>query len=101
MITTYIINYYIFFIALIIFTLGLFTILATTKYWFKIIGLTITQNAVLIFYIALAKVKDGIPPIQQNTEIVYSSPLPQVLMLTAIVVGFATFAVGIMLIISK
>lgn len=96
-----IVNYYIFFIALLIFSLGLFIILSTTKYWFKIIGLTVTQNAVLIFYIALAKIKDGISPIQQNVEVAYSSPLPHVLMLTAIVVGFATLAVGIMLVISK
>lgn len=69
----------------------------------KIIGLGIFQNSVLIFYIALGKVHDGIVPIDIcngniNCAHVYSSPLTHVLMLTAIVVGFATMSVGLALI---
>jgi multicomponent Na+:H+ antiporter subunit C len=64
----------------------------------KIIGLGIFQSSVLIFYIALGKVDVGIPPIFKDGNHTYSSPLPHVLMLTAIVVGFATLSVGLALI---
>jgi multicomponent Na+:H+ antiporter subunit C len=78
--------------------------LTADNYFGKIIGLTIFQNSVLIFYLAIGKVKGGIPPIDicssdiNNCHILYTSPLPHVLMLTAIVVGFATLAVGLALI---
>ena len=69
----------------------------------KVIGLGLFQNSVLIFYIALSKVGDGVLPIYMcaNTEVcaqTFSSPLPHVLMLTAIVVGFATMSVALALI---
>jgi multicomponent Na+:H+ antiporter subunit C len=69
----------------------------------KIIGLGVFQNSILIFYIALGKIEDGIVPIDlcphaSTCPHVFSSPLPHVLMLTAIVVGFATISVGLALI---
>jgi len=75
--------------------------LTSDNYVRKIIGLGIFQSAVLIFYIALGKVTSGQVPIYRSDIIGnshYSSPLPQVLMLTAIVVGFATLSVGLALI---
>jgi multicomponent Na+:H+ antiporter subunit C len=71
--------------------------LTSDNYFRKIIGLSLFQNAVLLFYIALGKAKAGIVPIEIGEKI-YSSPLPHVLMLTAIVVGFATLSVGLALI---
>lgn len=77
--------------------------LTSDNYLRKILGLGIFQSSVLIFYIALGKAKNGIIPIDicagaSNCSHVYSSPLPHVLMLTAIVVGFATMSVGLALI---
>ena len=97
-------HYWVYCCAVIIITSGLFIMLTSDNYLRKIIGLSIFQSAVLIFYIALAKIKNGIPPIDRciadsNSCIyTYSNPLPHILMLTAIVVGFATFAVGLALI---
>lgn len=88
----------IYFFSLTVLTAGLFIMLTSDNYVRKIIGLGIFQSAVLIFYIALSKVNIGIPPIEQSTQYTYSSPLPHVLMLTAIVVGFATLSVGLALI---
>ena len=94
----------IYFFAVIIFTIGLFIMLTSDNYIRKIIGLGIFQNAVLIFYIALGKVSHGTAPIDRCLENItgcqqiYSSPLPQVLMLTAVVVGFVTLSVGLALI---
>ncbi|WPY01356.1 Cation:proton antiporter subunit C [Candidatus Trichorickettsia mobilis] len=97
-------HYWIYCCAVIIMTSGLFIMLASDNYLRKIIGLGIFQSAVLIFYIALAKIKNGIPPIDRcvadsnSCLYTYSNPLAHILMLTAIVVGFATFAVGLALI---
>ncbi|MCP5370022.1 MAG: cation:proton antiporter subunit C [Rickettsiaceae bacterium] len=94
---------YIFICAIFILTSGLFVMITSDNYIKKIIGLGIFQSSVLIFYIALGKVNQGIVPIDicmnlKNCSHIFSNPLPHVLMLTAIVVGFATMAVGFALI---
>ncbi len=93
----------IYFFAVIILTSGLFIMLTSDNFIRKIIGLAIFQSSVLIFYIALGKTANGVVPIDicestSNCNYIYSSPLPHVLMLTAIVVGFATMSVGLALI---
>lgn len=93
----------IYFFAVIILTSGLFIMLTSDNFVRKIIGLGIFQSSVLIFYIALGKTANGIVPIDICADTVscphiFSSPLPHVLMLTAIVVGFATMSVGLALI---
>ena len=65
----------------------------------KLVGLALFQTSVFIFYISLGKVTDGNPPIYDAAISVYSNPLPHVLILTAIVVGVATTAVGLALVV--
>ena len=89
--------------AIVILNAGFFIMLTSDNYVRKIIGLGVFQSSVLIFYISLGKTKDGIVPIDicqpaLNCPYIYSSPIPHVLMLTAIVVGFATLSVGLALI---
>lgn len=76
--------------------------ITSDNYIKKIIGLGLFQNSVLVFYIALGKAKDGVVPINLCNTIdcnyIYTSPIPHVLMLTAIVVGFSTLSVGLALI---
>lgn len=95
--------------AVIVFCCGLFIILSSDHYAKKIIGLSLFQSSVLIFFIALGKISTGKVPVlagcldgvgcddSQNLVHVFSSPLPHVLMLTAIVVGFATISVALAL----
>ena len=85
---------------LIILTSGLFIMLTSNNYVRKMIGLSVMQSSVLIFYLVIGKVGGGFAPIHYDgaTTPLYSSPLPQVLMLTAIVVGFATLSLGLSLI---
>lgn len=92
------IGHLIYFVAVIVFISGLYIMLASENYIRKIIGLGIFQNSILIFYVALGKVGSGVVPIDVGGGVIYSSPLPHVLMLTAIVVGFATLAVGLALV---
>ncbi len=61
----------------------------------KIIGLNIFQTSVFIFFISLGKVSGGTAPILADGITAYSNPLPHVLILTAIVVGVATTALGL------
>lgn len=63
----------------------------------KIIGLGIFQTSVFILFISAGKVIGGSTPILRDDVSVYSNPLPHVLILTAIVVGIATTAVGLAL----
>ncbi len=93
-------HYIIYFVGLFVFISGLYIMLVADNYLKKIIGLSIFQNSVLIFFIGISKASSGIVPIDicasnPNCEYSYSSPLPHVLMLTAIVVGFATLSVGL------
>ena len=65
----------------------------------KLIGLSIFQTSVFIFYISSAKIEGGTAPILLEDVNLYSNPLPHVLILTAIVVGIATTALGLALVI--
>ena len=89
-------NYWIVFLLMII---GLFLVIGRKNFLKKIVGLTIFQTSVFLLYITFGKIKGGTPPILNNAiDTVYSNPLPHVLILTAIVVGVATTALGLSLV---
>jgi multicomponent Na+:H+ antiporter subunit C len=54
---------------------------------------------VYLLYIGPAKLLAGTAPILASGYSVYSNPLPHVLILTAIVVGVATLALGLALVV--
>ena len=78
---------------------GLYTLISRSNLIKKLAGLAIFQTAVILFYVSMGKVTGGTVPIMDDNYTVYSNPLPQVLMLTAIVVGVATTALGFALVI--
>ncbi|MDA9165218.1 cation:proton antiporter subunit C [Alphaproteobacteria bacterium] len=89
-------NYWIVFFLMMI---GLFLVIGRKNLLKKIVGLTIFQTSVFLLYITFGKIQGGTPPILNNiNETVYSNPLPHVLILTAIVVGVATTALGLSLV---
>lgn len=63
----------------------------------KIMSLGIFQTSVFILFISAGKIEGGVTPIYQKGVDLYANPLPHVLILTAIVVGVATMAVGLAL----
>ena len=78
---------------------GLFIVISQNNLVKKLVGLAIFQTSVFIFYISVGKVTGGTAPILMDTaDTLYSNPLPHVLILTAIVVGVATTALGLALI---
>lgn len=103
---------------------GLYVVIATGNLVKRLVGLSLFQTSVFLLYITMGKVFGGQPPIiagdahggdaghgaetaaghgaeaaQHAAEIAYSNPLPHVLILTAIVVGVATLAVGLALVV--
>ncbi len=76
---------------------GFYVVVARGNLIKKIVGLNIFQNSVFLLYISAGKVDGGTAPIVVAGEVVYSNPLPHVLILTAIVVGVATTALGLAL----
>ena len=78
---------------------GFYIVIAHNNLVKKIVGLNIFQVSVFVFYITMAKVKGGTPPILAEGIEIYSNPLPHVLILTAIVVGVATTALGLALVV--
>lgn len=88
---------YNYWIVVILMMIGFYIVIAHGNLVKKIIGLTIFQTSVFIFYISMAKVDGGTAPILGDGITTYSNPLPHVLILTAIVVGIATTALGLAL----
>ncbi len=82
-------------VVIILMMAGLYVVMASRHLVKKIIGLNIFQTAVFILFISLGKVSGGTAPIIADGFAVYSNPLPHVLILTAIVVGVATTALGL------
>lgn len=83
---------------------GLYIVVAKGNFVKKIVGLNIFQTSVFMLYISIGKVDGGTAPIYPvdlniDPDVVYSNPLPHVLILTAIVVGIATTALGLALIV--
>lgn len=80
---------------------GLYIVIAHGNLIKKLIGLNIFQTSVFVLFITLGKVPNGTAPIALKgvSDVAYSNPLPHVLILTAIVVGVATIAVGLALVI--
>lgn len=85
----------IFIIVIVLMVMGLYIIINDRNLIKKMIGINIFQASVLLFYISLGYIKDAMPPILVSNFSLYSNPIPHVLMLTAIVVGVATFSVGL------
>jgi multicomponent Na+:H+ antiporter subunit C len=87
-------HYWVFVVLLMI---GFYAVVAKVNLIKKLIGLSIFQSAVFLLYITMSKVSGGTAPIfsEKITGVLYSNPLPQVLILTAIVVGISTTALGL------
>ena len=93
-------NYWIF---IFLMMTGFYVVVARGNLVKKIIGLNIFQASVFLLYISLGKVWGGTAPIlyegNGTDAVAYSNPLPHVLILTAIVVGVATTALGLALVV--
>ena len=86
-------------IVIVLMMTGFYIVIAHDNLIKKIVGLNIFQVSVFVFYITMGKVRGGTAPILVDGITTYSNPLPHVLILTAIVVGVATTALGLALVV--
>ena len=94
-----ILDYYNYWIVVFLMMTGFYIVISANNLVKKIVGLNIFQTSVFMLYISMGKVTGGTAPIVVEGVTQYSNPLPHVLILTAIVVGVATTAVGLSLIV--
>ncbi len=106
-------NYWVYVILMMI---GLYAMIAKRNLIKKLIGMSIFQTAIILFYVSVGVKKDSTIPILDHhlvheyhhaqadgqkpappeiTASDYANPLPHVLMLTAIVVGVSTLGVAL------
>lgn len=96
---SFILDYYNYWIVVFLMMAGFYIVISANNLVKKVVGLNIFQTSVFMLYISMGKVSGGTAPILVEGVSQYSNPLPHVLILTAIVVGVATTAVGLSLIV--
>jgi multicomponent Na+:H+ antiporter subunit C len=89
------IEHYNYFITIFLMVSGLYVVIARGNMIKKLVGLSLFQTSVYLLYIAPGKIIGGTAPVLDPAYKVYANPLPHVLILTAIVVGVATLALGL------
>ncbi|MBV60430.1 cation:proton antiporter subunit C [Abyssibacter profundi] len=94
-----ILAHYNYWVVVLLMMIGLYTVMAHGNLVKKLLGLMVFQTSVFLMFISLGKVDGGTAPILTTDGAAYSNPLPHVLILTAIVVGVATTAVGLALVV--
>ena len=93
------VEHYNYIVTIFLMMTGLYIVVARGNLVKKLVGLSIFQTSVYLLYIEPGKILGGTAPILDPAFTVYSNPLPHVLILTAIVVGVATLAVGLALVV--
>jgi multicomponent Na+:H+ antiporter subunit C len=94
-----IIGQYNYWITIFLMVAGLYIVVAKSNMIKTLLGLAVFQTSVYLLYLSPGKIIGGTPPILDEKFQVYSNPLPHVLILTAIVVGVATLALGLALVV--
>ena len=95
----FILGHYNYWIVIFLMMAGFYTVISRGNLIKKIAGINIFQTSVFLLYISIGYVSEGTTPIIAEGFTRYSNPLPQVLILTAIVVGVATTALGLALVV--
>ncbi len=89
------------YVAIIVFVLGLYGILVNRNVIKIIVSLNVMEIGLNLFIVSIGFVYDGVAPIITSTDavgaLVFVDPLPQALVLTAIVIGVGTTALGLAL----
>ena len=112
------VSHYNYWVVIFLMMVGFYILISRGNLIKKIVGLNVFQTSVFMLYISMGKITGGTPPIlvgdphgdesggagaaehvvgSAAEHVVYSNPLPHVLILTAIVVGIATTSVGLAL----
>jgi multicomponent Na+:H+ antiporter subunit C len=93
------IGHYNYWVVIFLMMAGFYIVIAQGNLVKKIVGLNIFQASVFLLFISMGNVEGGTAPIIMEGASCYSNPLPHVLILTAIVVGVATTALALALVV--
>ena len=85
--------------AVLLVAAGLYLVIGDRNLVKKVIGMNLFQTGIFLFFITAAVVEGGHPPVIEEGVETYVSPLPHVLILTAIVVGVSLTAVALTLVV--
>ena len=91
--------HYNYWVTLFLMGAGMYIVAARSNMIKTLVGLGIFQTSVYLLYLTPGKVIGATPPIIDPAHELYSNPLPHVLILTAIVVGVATLALGLAIVV--
>ncbi|MDY0296903.1 MAG: cation:proton antiporter subunit C [Acidobacteriota bacterium] len=99
------VGHYAYWFAFILMAIGLYGMMIKNNLVKKLIGMTIFQVSIILFYVAAANKWGATVPVLDAVKgpldpAHYINPLPHTLMLTAIVVGVATLGVALALVIT-
>jgi len=90
-------RHYNYWITIVLMCASLYIIVAKSNMIKTLIGMSIFQTTVYLLYLSPGKILGATAPITADEFELYSNPLPHVLILTAIVVGVASLAMGLAL----
>jgi multicomponent Na+:H+ antiporter subunit C len=96
-------DHYNYWVTIIIMMIGFYAVIAKTNLVKKAIGLGIFQTGIFLLYISIGRVDGGTAPVRvigEQSDTLYSNPLPHALILTAIVVSVSTLAVAMAIIVN-
>jgi multicomponent Na+:H+ antiporter subunit C len=94
-----VVGHYGYWMTIVLIVAGMYIVIARGNLLKKLLGLAVLQTSVYLLYIGPAKLIGGTAPIVAEGYELYSNPLPHVLILTAIVVGVATLALGLAIVV--
>lgn len=94
-----VIAHYNYWVTIFLMVSGLYIVVSKSNMIKTLLGLAVFQSSVYLLYLSPGKILGGTPPILDKDFALYSNPLPHVLILTAIVVGVATLALGLALVV--
>jgi multicomponent Na+:H+ antiporter subunit C len=86
-------------IGVALFLVGMYGLLARRNIIKTIISMGIIQSGIILFFLTINYTRNSIPPIGINLEKT-SDPLPQALMITAVVIGISITAVSLIMFIT-
>ena len=92
-------GHYSYWVTIVLIVTGMYILIARGNLLKKLLGLAVLQSSVYLLYIGPGKLIGGTAPIIAEGYALYSNPLPHVLILTAIVVGVATLALGLAIVV--
>lgn len=93
------VGHYNWWIAIALMMIGFYPVIARSNLVKKVIGLSLFQTGILLFYISMGKVLGGTAPVETAAGAIYSNAIPHALILTAIVVSVSTMAVALAVIV--